>query len=118
MIKSDAMIMQTMYSEHEIVVAPERRAFLATKGKLLYSKYCDTSGKGICAESFAEYHLWRGEYVVVRDLLVFLQEQEVILQLEPDKAYQLEITRQLIQRIEHQLHDTIDSYEVRLVQEV
>lgn len=72
MIKSDAAIMQTVFQDEEVEVSAERRALLACKGQRLYDKYCGTKGRGICAESFAEYHIWRGEWVVARDFLVYL----------------------------------------------
>ena len=75
MIKSDTPVMQEVFQFSEVNVSPERRAFLAQKGRLLYGKYCGTHGRGICSESFAEYHIWRGELVVVRDFLAFLKIQ-------------------------------------------
>jgi len=40
-------------------MGPERRASLADKGRRLYGKFCGTGGRGICAESFAVYHISR-----------------------------------------------------------
>lgn len=53
-------------------LSPERRAMLADKGRVLYGKYCKRGGRGICAESFACYHIGRGEQVVAADLLEYL----------------------------------------------
>jgi hypothetical protein len=104
MIKSDAPVMQDAFQISEVVVSPERRAFLAQKGRLLYGKYCGTSGQGICSESFAEYHIWRGELVVVRDFLVFLKTQIESLrqnrETDLNAADQLDITQGLAERIE------------------
>jgi hypothetical protein len=104
MIKKDAAIMQDSYSSAEVNVAAERRLFLARKGQLLYGKYCGTQGRGICAESFAEYHIWRGEFVVACDFLTFLAVQAEMLRRsassDTEIADQLHITEQLIERIE------------------
>ena len=54
-------------------VPTDRRAMLAAKGRTLYGKYCGTGGRGICAESFAVYHLGRGESFVAADLLAYLE---------------------------------------------
>lgn len=54
-------------------LTPERRQQLALKGQALYYKYCGLHGQGIYAESFAEYHLLRGEGEVVEDLAAFLR---------------------------------------------
>ncbi len=101
MIKTDAPIMQSWYADAEVEISPERRAFLARKGQRLYGKYCDTKGRGICAESFAEYHVWRGELAVVRDFLDFLDTQLDMLRDTSDPAAmeQQRITEQLLQRI-------------------
>jgi len=103
MIKTAAPIMQTLYQQDEVEVSPERRAFLACKGQRLYGKYCGTHGRGICAESFAEYHIWRGEYAVVRDFLVFLNKQvDYIRQttpITPDLEAHLRLTARLMERI-------------------
>jgi hypothetical protein len=94
-------------SEDEIEVDEARREFLARKGKILYGKFCGTDGRGICAESFAEYHLWLGEVVIVRDFLVFLHEQRELLQEapgdNPELQIKLELTVDLIERIEAHL---------------
>ena len=110
MIKTNAPIMQSLYQPDEIPVAEERRAFLAQKGKILYAKYCGTQGHGICSESFAEYHIWRGEYVVARDFLVYLEAQLVSLreeaQTDPQVAFQLTITQGLVDHIQSLLGET------------
>jgi hypothetical protein len=110
MIKKDAAIMQDSYRSWEVSVNAERRAFLARKGQLLYGKYCGTQGRGICAVSFAEYHVWRGEYVVACDFLSFLAAQAETLRqevgLDCAVADRLDITEQLIERIETLLGST------------
>jgi hypothetical protein len=107
MIKTDTPIMQTLYQEDEVEVSSERRASLAYKGQRLYGKYCGTKGRGICAESFAEYHIWRGEYAVVRDFLVFLDGQLDQLHqsasTSPAISAQLEMTERLVGRIRYHL---------------
>jgi hypothetical protein len=104
MIKKNASIMQDSYRSSEVSVSTERRAFLARKGQLLYGKYCGTDGHGICAESFAEYHIWRGEFVVACDFLAFLAVQAETLRASAKSdsriADRLRITGQLIERIE------------------
>lgn len=104
MIKLDAPIMQIVFNDEEIPVAPERRAALACKSQRLYGKYCGTKGKGICAESFAEYHIWRGEYAVARDFLVYLNVQVEMLRAAlptaPNLQPQLAMTERLIGRIQ------------------
>ena len=110
MIKTDAPIMQALYQPEEVVVTEERRAFLAQKGKILYAKYCGTRGHGICSESFAEYHIWRGEYVVARDFLIYLEAQLTSLreeaQIDVQAAFQLTITQGLVDRIKSLLGET------------
>jgi hypothetical protein len=104
MIKTSAPIMQVSFQDSEVNVSEERRAFLARKGQLLYGKYCGTKGHGICAESFAEYHVWRGELIIVRDLLAYLYTQRESLwqTTQPDRETTdlLAMTDQLIERIE------------------
>jgi hypothetical protein len=56
----------------DVDLPPEVRARLAHKGKLLFEKFCGTNARGICAESFALYHIWRGEGQVARDFLTYL----------------------------------------------
>ncbi|MBA3868029.1 MAG: hypothetical protein H0X30_02640 [Anaerolineae bacterium] len=103
MIKTNAPIMQTLYRADEVYVDEERRTFLAQKGKILYAKYCGTKGHGICSESFAEYHIWRGEYVVAQDFLIYLDSQLISLRAQvcvnSQAAFQLTITQQLVDRI-------------------
>ncbi len=110
MIKTEARIMQALYQSDEVPVDNERRAFLAQKGKILYAKYCGTQGHGICSESFAEYHIWRGEYVVAQDFLVYLEAQltnlQVISNTDEQAAYQLTITQGLVDRIKSLLGET------------
>ena len=104
LIKTEAPIMQEMFRDEEVPVPAARREALAHKGRALYGKYCGTGGRGICAESFAEYHLWRGEYAVVRDLLEFLVEQaEILRQTQPLDAEEQELlamTERLIGRVQ------------------
>lgn len=104
MIKTDALVMQELYQANEIEVSAERRRILARKGEVLYGKYCGTGGRGICAESFAEYHVWRGEYAVARDFLVFLAVQlDTLHQTSPSTdeiQAQLAMTERLIARIQ------------------
>src|SRR4051812_44714134 len=110
MIKSNAPVMQSLYQSDEVSVDAERRTFLAQKGEILYAKYCGTQGHGICSESFAEYHIWRGEYVVAQDFLVYLESQLINLQDEschdPQAAFQLIITQALFDRIKSLLGET------------
>jgi len=110
MIKTDAPIMQLLYQPDEMPVDEVRRAFLAQKGKILYAKYCGTQGHGICSESFAEYHIWRGEYVIARDFVVYLESQLIDLreqaQFDLQAAFQLTITQGLVDRIKSLLGET------------
>jgi hypothetical protein len=110
MIKTNAPVMQSLYQPDEVPVDEQRRAFLAQKGKILYAKYCGTQGHGICSESFAEYHIWRGEYVVAQDFLVYLESQLTNLQGksndDPQAAFQLIITQGLADRIKSLLDET------------
>jgi hypothetical protein len=73
----------------------------------LSGKIAPRIGRGICAESFAEYHLWRGEVVIVRDFLEFLYSQRLILRQldlsDPDIRRRLEMTQDLIERVEAHL---------------
>ena len=80
----------------EMELTEERRAQLAHKGQVLYEKYRRLNGEDICAESFAQYHVLRGEDVVVTDFLAFLRDT---LSTETDSA-KIEITTDLIQRVE------------------
>ena len=79
-------------------MTPERRAMLAGKGRTLYGKFCGTGGRGICAESFACYHLGRGEAEVVADLIAHLEARITRLtQSDPDAR--LPMTRGLLERL-------------------
>ncbi|GEM_PF-923733 len=113
MIKPDAPIMQELRQDDEIAVSTERRDALVRKGEALYDKYCGTRGCGICAESFAEYHIWRGEYSVARDFLVFLDAQLTALRdiVAPsaEEAEQQRMTEGLITRIQALLGEEIVS---------
>src|SRR5260370_42429323 len=81
-----------------------RRRMLADKGRRLYAKYCGTRGRGICAESFACYHIARGEAEVAEDLLAFLEPLVVSLeQADPDGR--LVMTRRLVARIRGHLQE-------------
>jgi hypothetical protein len=83
-------------------MTPERRARLAEKGRLLYGKFCGTKGRGICAESFAVYHINRGEEEVARDLLAFLEARlEVLRRDDPDDR--LALTADLADRVRRHL---------------
>lgn len=84
----------------EVELTDTRRIQLALKGELLYEKYCDLHGKGICAESFAEYHMLRGEYVVVTDFLDFLYGK---LSTQTNR----QITEDLIHKVEALLLETV-----------
>lgn len=86
----------------DVALAPEVRARLVLKGRILYGKFCGTDGKGICAESFALYHIWRGESEVAADLLAFL-EAEVVALRDYDPDGRLAITEQLAARIQRHL---------------
>jgi hypothetical protein len=86
----------------QVVLSPERRAFLALKGRLLYGKYCGTQGKGICAESFAVNHLQRGEAEVVVEFLAFLEGQLAGLRMA-DPGHRLAMTERLVARIRRHL---------------
>ena len=86
--------------DHEL--SPEARARLALKGRILYAKSCGTDGKGICAESFALHHIWRGEGEVARDLLAFL-ETEVVALRDHDPDGRLPLAVELAARIRRHL---------------
>ena len=85
----------------------ERRAKLAEKGRSLYGKFCGTGGRGICAESFAVYHLGRGETAVVVDLVKFLDE-EVQRLCDADPESRHDATRGLALRIRGHLNDATE----------
>ena len=86
----------------------ELRARLARKGKILFEKFCGTNGRGICAESFALYHIWRGEGQVARDFLTYLDARIESLKLsDPDDR--IEHARELASRIrDHIEHESDD----------
>lgn len=88
-------------------LSQEERARLALKGRLLYGKFCGTDGRGICAESFALYHLWRGEPEVARDLLAFLDDEAESLRHE-DPSGRLALTEELANRLIHHLEHEDD----------
>ncbi len=83
-------------------VPPERRAMLADKGRRLYDKYCGTGGRGICSESFAVYHIGRGEAVVAADMLVYLAGRAAEL-VAADPEGRRAMTAGLIERIRRHL---------------
>jgi hypothetical protein len=67
-------------------LSPERRTRLAAKGRILYRKSCGAAGKRTCAESFALFHIVRGQEEVARDLLAFLETEAEALRLDdPDE---------------------------------
>ena len=86
----------------DIGLSLEQRSRLAHKGRLLYGKFCGTNGRGSCAESFALYHIWRGEAEVARDLLAFLDARIEALRGE-DPAGRLATTEELAGRIRRHL---------------
>jgi hypothetical protein len=118
MIKSNSPQMQNIFSAVEVEVTPERRTELAIRGKRLYAKYCGTSGTGICAESFAEYHVWRGEMIIARDLLVYLYAQRDQLRETDNQrlAERLTMTQELITCIEALLGETKTELDIEVVQ--
>jgi hypothetical protein len=79
-------------------LGPEQRARLAEKGRTLYRKSCGPSGQKTCAESFALYHIRRGEVEVARDLLAFLEAEAEALGLG-DPEGRLRPTEELAARI-------------------
>lgn len=83
-------------------VSPERRARLALKARILYAKSCGTMGKRTCAESFALYHIGRGESEIARDLLVYLQTEIESLRRHDPKG-RLAMTEELAARIQRHL---------------
>ena len=87
-------------------MTPERRRMLAEKGRTLYGKFCGTGGRGICAESFACYHLERGEAEVVADLIAHLEARIARLtQSDPDAR--LPMTRGLLERLTRRLAEPL-----------
>ena len=79
-------------------LSPERRARLAEKGRILYGKSCGTIARRSCAESFALFHIGKGEAVVARDLLAFLSAEAAALRLD-DPEGRLPLTEELAARI-------------------
>jgi hypothetical protein len=88
-------------------LSPEQRARLAHKGRLLYGKFCGTGGTGICAESFALYHIGKGEAEVARDLLAFLETRVAALQ-EHDPNGKRAMTEALADRLRGHLESEAD----------
>jgi hypothetical protein len=86
----------------EAGISTEQRARLALKGRILYGKFCGTGGKGICAESFALYHIWRGDSEVARDLLAYLETEIQSLRGDDPKG-RLALTEELAARIRRHL---------------
>ena len=76
----------------------ERRARLAEKGRILYRKSCGAIGQKTCAESFAFFHIERGEAEVARDLFSFLETEAEALRLD-DPERRLAATEDLAARI-------------------
>src|SRR5262249_52621895 len=92
----------TAMGPDQVGVSPEQRARLALKGRILYAKSCGTRGNRTCAESFALYHIARGESEIARDLLVYLQtEIESLRRHDPEG--QLAMTEELAVRIQRHL---------------
>ncbi len=91
----------------EIELAPDRRSMLAEKGRLLYGKFCGTGGRGICAESFAVFHIGRGEAVVAEDLVAYLNEVVAELQVF-DIHDRLSATQGLLARVLRHLSQAND----------
>ena len=91
-------------------LTPERRTMLGQKGRTLYGKYCGTGGRGICAESFAVYHLDKGEFAPVHDLLAFLKRQiEQLRHNDPDGR--LAMTMGLAERICKRIDQAYQSWQ-------
>ena len=89
-------------------LATVRRAMLADKGRLLYGKFCGTGGRGICAESFAVFHIGRGEAVVAEDLVAYLNDVVSELQVL-DPHHRMSVTQGLLARIMRHLSEAKDS---------
>ncbi|MGL4463238.1 MAG: hypothetical protein ACRC1K_13905 [Planctomycetia bacterium] len=95
--------------ESEERLAQERRVMLADKARRLYGKFCGTGGRGICAESFAVYHISRGEATVAVDLAAYLDG--VVSELEStDPHGRLAATRGLAARIRRHLAEAVDPH--------
>ena len=83
-----------------------RQAMLADKGRRLYGKFCGTGGRGICAESFAVFHIGRCEVAVADDLVAYLDG--VIAELEmADPHGRLAATRGLVARVRRHLAEAV-----------
>ena len=89
-------------------LATDRRSMLADKGRLLYGKFCGTGGRGICAESFAVFHIGRGEAVVAEDLVAYLNDVVAELQVS-DPHNRLSATLGLLARVIGHLSQANDS---------
>ena len=90
----------------DVRLIPEQRARLADKGRILYRKSCGTGGEKTCAESFAIYHIRRGEVDVARDLLAFLETEAESLRLD-DPGRRLAPTVVLAARIRRSLETVL-----------
>ena len=91
----------------ELGHSAQRRARLAEKGRILYAKACGMKGKKTCVESFASYHIGRGDAEIVRDLLAFLETRsEALRSSDPDG--QLARTDELAERIRRNLNSVPD----------
>jgi hypothetical protein len=86
----------------DVRFTPEHRARLAEKGRILYRKSCGAGGKKTCAESFANYHMSRGEADVALDLLAFLETEAQALR-RGDPEGRLGPTQELAARIRRSL---------------
>ena len=86
----------------DVGLTPEKRARLAEKARILYRKSCGVTGKKTCAESFAGYHIGRGEADVARDLLAFLESEADALRIH-DPEGRLGPTEELTSRIRRSL---------------
>jgi hypothetical protein len=89
---------------HDQSLSPEVRARLARKGQRLYAKACGGGSSDFCAESFALHHIKKGQPVVARDLLVFLEAEIERLRGE-DPHSRLTRTANLADRIGKHLQE-------------
>ena len=83
-------------------LTPAQRERLAAKGRILYRKSCGTRSKKTCAESFALFHVGRGEAEVAWDLLAFLEREARALRID-DPEGRLRPTEELAARIRRSL---------------
>jgi hypothetical protein len=83
-------------------LTPTQRERLAAKGRILYRKSCGTRSKKTCAESFALFHIRRGEAEVAWDLLAFLEREARALRID-DPEGRLRPTEELAARIRRSL---------------